>query len=96
MGKCYLCPSQGVYGIVLAPTEVYSCESHYDELFYSFIKRKSRSVCDLHTSVDSYENTKTHKRQRISKGKDWEIKHRTLAEDGKTVINKVTGKEAQY
>lgn len=33
---------------------------------------------------------------KITTGKAWEIEHRTLAEDGKTVINSVTGKEAQY
>jgi hypothetical protein len=33
---------------------------------------------------------------KMSYGKSWEIDSRGLAEDGKTVINKVTGKPAQY
>jgi len=34
---------------------------------------------------------------KISAGKAWEIEHRTVSkEDGKTVINSKTGKEAQY
>jgi hypothetical protein len=36
------------------------------------------------------------KKHRITVGKDWELSNRALAEDGKTVINKVTNKEAQY
>lgn len=35
-------------------------------------------------------------KHRLTVGKDWEINNRVLAEDGKTVINKVTNKEAQY
>ena len=35
------------------------------------------------------------KKHRLSVGKSWEISNRALAEDGKTVINRITNKETQ-
>lgn len=45
------------------------------------------------TNVDKKGVEHKHK---LTVGKDWEISNRRLAEDGKTVINSVTNKEAQY
>lgn len=35
-------------------------------------------------------------KHKLTSGKEWEITNRKFAEDGKTVINRVTNKEAQY
>jgi hypothetical protein len=45
------------------------------------------------THVNKQGEEKKHK---LTVGKDWEINNRAIAEDGKTVINRVTRKEAQY
>ena len=96
---CLLCGKQEARPIYIGyfdMKDIYSCDEHYPELDKRYIRNKRFSNANLHLAVDSWENTKTHKRQKVTTGKAWEIAHRTLAEDGKTVVNSVTGKEAEY
>lgn len=55
------------------------------------------SNTNLHQIVDKFEHSKTGKVRRITHGKAWEIENRTISKDDpKVVINRVTGREAQY
>lgn len=57
---------------------------------------KNVSNINLHLVSDSWED-KNGKKRRITEGKRWEIEHRTISkDDGVTVINDWTKKEAQY
>jgi hypothetical protein len=97
--NCYLCIAQGIYGIVLSPEEVYACDSHYDELMERFIRSKRRGLCDPHQAESWTHRDKKSgslRKHKLSKGKAWEIGNRTLASDGKTVINRITGKLSEY
>ncbi len=58
--------------------------------------RKRFSITGLGSTDDKWhgDDGKVH---RITAGKRWEIENRTISkDDGKTVINKVTGKPTQY
>ena len=102
VGKCSFpdCIVEGnLAAIIFHPVEVLACDGHYPLLAEAYLRRKPfRNVSlgqtlEKWTHVDKQGNEKKH---RITAGKAWEIDHRTLASDGKTVINKKTQKEAQY
>lgn len=79
--------------------DIFSCDAHYDELYTRYIARRPKFVCDLHqkeTWTHRDKKTDSLKKHSLSRGKSWEIEHRTLADDGKTVINSATGKPSEY
>lgn len=53
---------------------------------------RKRDMCNLHEIVACTPDGTG----RVTRGKAWEIDHRVIAEDGMTVVNRVTGQEAQY
>lgn len=102
VGKtCALCSNQALYGVVLAPVEVLSCDEHYKQLYSNCVKNKRFSLCDLGQTTDRWTHTdkKTGRviKHRLTRGKDVEIRDRVISkEDPKVVLNGRTGKETQY
>lgn len=90
----FICPSCGVEAtrlIIFNEPKKLGCAS-------CGVPSKPFSNVNLHqaekwTHVDKQGNEKKHK---LTQGKSWEIENRTLAEDGKTVVNKKTNQPAQY
>ena len=102
MGTCSYpgCLVEGPIAVLYEPVEVRSCDEHWPALYKHYLTGKKRSTAGLGQTVDSWRkidkktgNETTHK---LTKGKEWEITNRRLADDGKTVINRVTGRETQY
>ena len=61
--------------------------------------RQSKYNAQLNQTVESWTHVDkkgVEHKHKISGGKQFEIVNRVIAEDGKTVINKVTGKPSQY
>ncbi len=91
---CKLCGQPADIPVKYSPEEVWSCDSDYAQL--AAINLKDNGRARLNSTVDSYTST-SGKVGKITAGKDWEIKHRRISrDDGRTVINSKTGKEAQY
>lgn len=102
VGKCSFpeCVTEGnLAAVIFHPLEVLACDEHYSVLAEAYLRRKPfRNVSlgqtlEKWTHVDKQGNERKH---RITHGKAYEIDSRGLAEDGKTVINKKTGKPTQY
>ena len=95
------CQAQGPIAVLYSPVEIRSCDEHWSELYKFYLTGKGRVNVNLGQTVDKWSNvdqkTGNHKHHRITVGKDWEIKNRTISkEDKNVVVNRVTGKEAQY
>ena len=98
MDKCYTedCNQEGSIVVTYQPIYVASCDECYAALYKMFLKSRRKQNCNLGQTVHEYVK-KDGSRGRLTAGKDWEIANRTISkDDGKTVINKVTGKPAQY
>ncbi len=86
MERCYLedCNQGGSIVVCYQPQYVRSCDEHYDELYRTF------------QTVDTYKKSDGSV-GKITAGKAWEIENRTISpDDGRSVVNKKTGKPAQY
>jgi len=101
--KCCSYPECSVDGpivVLYAPVEVRSCDEHWPALYKHYLTGKKRSVAGLGQTVESWthidKKTGNEVKHKITTGKQFEIVNRELADDGKTVINKKTGKPAQY
>lgn len=82
--------------IVLVPLQVLACDKHYKSLYETYIKKMKSKNVNLGQSSDRWTGSDGRVRN-ISVGKEWEINNRVLSkDDGKTMINRVTGKPAQY
>ena|SRR3990167_395150 len=94
------CSAQGPIVVKYAPVEIRSCDEHWPALYRHYLIGKKRSNVNLGQTLDKWthidKKTGNEIRHRLSVGKDWEVSNRTLAEDGKTAINRVTKKPAQY
>lgn len=81
---------------VLYAPEIWACDEHYLILYKTYIKNKESKNVNLGQVVQYYKK-RDGSRGRITHGKAWEIDNRTVSkQDGKTIINRRTGKEAQY
>lgn len=94
------CQAEGLVVVLYAPVEVRSCDEHWPVLYKHYLTGKKRSNTSLGQTVDkwSHVDKKTGRTvdHKISGGKDWEIVNRVISkDDGKTVINRVTGKPSQ-
>ena len=73
-----------------------SCKSQANKL----VATKKELVCSNCYKTDTPRNTNLHMRNgtwgKMTFGKSREIDSRGLAEDGRTVINRLTGKPTQY
>jgi len=102
MGICSYpeCYSEGNIPVKYAPLEVLSCDEHWHKLYKLHLTGKKYSNASLGQTMDKWTHVdkKTGRtiKHKISGGKDWEIKNRVISkDDGKTPINRVTGKPAQ-
>ena len=91
MFNCPTCGSETSKLIIFSEPKFLGCQS------CGVAKKAFRNV-----NLGQTEQKWTHinkqgeeKKHRLSVGKSWEISNRTLAEDGKTVINRITKKETQ-
>lgn len=94
------CQEKGPIVVLYAPTEVFSCDGHWPAQYKHYLTGKKRSTIGLGQTLEKWthvdKKTGDEKVHKLSVGKNWEITNRRLADDGKTVINRVTGKVAEY
>lgn len=104
IGKCSF-PDCDVTGnlaaIIFHPQEILACDDHSNALSQTYIRRKRARNVNLGQTVDrsTHIDKKTGREitHRITEGKKWEIDNRRLSQDdGVTVVNRATGKPAQY
>lgn len=94
------CNAEGPIAVLYSPVEVRSCDEHWPMLYKQYFTGKNRSNPNLGQTLEKWTHIDKKSgrqiRHRITTGKQFEIVNRGLADDGKTVINKATGKPAQY
>lgn len=103
MGTCSYpeCQAEGLVVVLYAPVEVRSCDEHWPALYKHYLTGKKRSNANLGQTLEKWTHVDkksgkevTHK---LSVGKSWEIENRRVSQDdGVTVVNRATGKPAQY
>lgn len=104
IGKCSFpdcVVSDNLAAVVFHPQQILACDEHYHVLDHQYLRRKRShnvnlgQVVDRSTHIDKKTGREiTHK---ITTGKAWEIDNRRLSQDdGFTVVNRATGKPAQY
>lgn len=96
MDKCKYdeCNQEGSIVICYQPLYVLSCDEHYKELYRTFLKSRRKWNVNLGQVVDKWVKP-DGSIGRITEGKDWEIRNRTITPEGE-VVNKVTGKPPEY
>ncbi len=99
IGRCshVECGVEGNLALILSiPVQVLACDEHYKYLYDSYIKKVRYVNTNLGQSADKWIGN-DGKQHNMTVGKEWEINNRILSkDDGKTMINRVTGKPAQY
>ena len=98
MDRCYLedCNQEGSIVVCYQPLYVRSCDEHYRELYKSFLKSRRPRNVNLGQTVDTYVKS-DGSIGKITAGKAWEIENRTISpDDGRSVVNKKTGKPPEY
>lgn len=103
MGTCSYpeCQAEGLVVVLYAPVEVRSCDGHWPALYKHYLTGKKRSNANLGQTLEKWTHVDkksgkeiTHK---LSVGKSWEIENRRVSQDdGVTVVNRATGKPAEY
>ena len=94
------CQTPGLIVVLYAPVEIRSCDEHWPEMYSRYLTGKKRSTAGLGQTVERWTHVDKASgkeiKHKITVGKQFEIVNRGFADDGKTVINKKTGKLAQY
>lgn len=95
------CEAKGPINVKYAPQHIRSCDKHWSSMYRMHLTGARKFSANLHQIVDksTHRDKKTGKliSHKLSVGKQWEIDNRRLSpDDGATVVNRATGKPAQY
>lgn len=95
------CSALGPIVVLYAPVEIRCCDEHWPALYKHYLIGKKRSNVNLGQTIEKWthvdKKSTNQIKHKLSVGKSWEIDNRVISrDDGKTVINRVTGKPAQY
>lgn len=94
--NCYSCNHVALINVIYAPVEVWSCDKHFSELYNLFLKSRRKVNVNLGQVIDKWVKP-DGTIGKITVGKDWEIRNRTISnDDGRSVVNKVNGKPPEY
>lgn len=95
------CSVDGPIVVLYAPVEIRSCDAHWSEMYSRYLTGKKKPNVNLGQTMEKWTHVdkKTGRtiNHKLSVGKSWEIENRRVSQDdGKTAINRITGKPAEY